>query len=46
LGIEKGIEIGREKKLAITGNLLSVLDDKAIANIIGLALVRVQKPSG
>jgi predicted transposase/invertase (TIGR01784 family) len=51
LGIEKGIEIGREagrqdEKLTIARNLLAVLDDKAIANITGLTLERVQKLRG
>jgi len=47
IGREKGIEIGLEKgrqdeKLAIAGNLLSVMDNHAIANITGLSLEIVQ----
>jgi len=51
IGREKGIEIGLEKgrqdeKLAIARNLLSVMDNKAIADMTGLSLEVVQKLRG
>jgi len=47
LGIEKGIEIGRQnEKLAIAKNLLAVMDNATIANLTGLPPETVQKLRG